>query len=83
MKIDPHYTKPHGYGAFTPIRVMLSIANVQRQGGWARPEPYRSLGERLSYAWDILCYRADPLYWEESEADKKQYQEYVTNKGLK
>lgn len=61
-------TKPKGYGAYTPKRVKNEVnagAWVEVDGLWypAKPEPYYSVIERLKYAWDVLTYRADPLYW--------------------
>ncbi len=63
---DKHYTKPRGYGAYTPSRLLDAIRSVQRQGGWVRPLPYYSSVERLRQAWDVFTYRADALYWKET-----------------
>jgi hypothetical protein len=61
-----HYTKPRGWGAYTPQRVIDSQKGIGREGGrWVRPEPYWSLKTRLAQAWDVLTYKADALYWKE------------------
>lgn len=58
--------KPKGYGYYTPESLYATTAWQNRpDGDWepARPEPHYSLKERLRYAWHILTYKADPLYW--------------------
>lgn len=61
--------QPKGYGYYTPERVRdvcSGQAMTQHEDGlWypVVPEPYYSFWERLRYAWDVLNYRADPLYW--------------------
>jgi hypothetical protein len=60
--------KPRGYGAYTPETIEKILTNspmTQIDGLWypAKPEPYYSIKERLIYAWDVLTYKADPLYW--------------------
>lgn len=60
--------KPKGYGAYTPKRVKDEFNSgtlVEINGLWypAKSEPYKSLSERLRFAWDVLTYKADPLYW--------------------
>lgn len=62
------YSDPVGWGAYTPKRVeSCKGAATQVDGVWmlARPEPYRSLFERIRQAWDVLTYNADALYWKE------------------
>ncbi|TXG76590.1 hypothetical protein E6Q11_04285 [Candidatus Dojkabacteria bacterium] len=60
--------KPKGYGAYTPDKIkeiFTNVCMVEIDGLWypARPEPYKSFIERIRYAWDILTYKAEPLYW--------------------
>lgn len=66
MKNDKHYTKPFGWGAYTPEKLLNTIDGVRIKGRkWARPVPYWSFIERLRQAYDVLTYRADALYWKE------------------
>ena len=61
-----HYTKPRGWGAYTPKRVLDSQKGIACEGHmWARPVPYWSYVERFKQAWDVFRYRADALYWKE------------------
>lgn len=63
-----HYTKPKGWGAYTPQSVIDSQRGIAVEGHkWARPLPYTSLIERLQQAWDVLTYKADALYWKERD----------------
>ena len=60
--------KPKGYGAWTPEKVKNALNNgamVEIDGLYypAKPEPYYSFLERVRYAWDVLTYKAEPLYW--------------------
>ena len=45
----------------------LKSSNTQREvnGAWvmARPEPYRSIWNRLKLCLDVLKYKADVIYW--------------------
>lgn len=73
--------KPIGYGAYTPKKlkdIIDSNVMVEINGLWypAKPEPYYSLIERLRYAWDIINYKADPLYWHFEKGFKR------TSKGF-
>ena len=36
---------------------------VKEYGIIKKWESYRSIIERMRFAWDVLTYRADPLYW--------------------
>ena len=64
---DKHYTKPRGFGAYTPNQVIATLSTISRKGGHVRPLPYYSLTTRLRQAWDVLTYRADALYWKERD----------------
>ena len=67
--------QPKGYGYYTPTKVK----NVVSSGAYCRgtdglwypavPEPYYSFFERLRYAWHVLTYKADALYW----VDEKEF----------
>jgi hypothetical protein len=63
------HTKPHGYGAWTPSKVIQSCNGETMQqrgdGDWqpSKPLPYYSVFERLTQAWHVLTYQADALYW--------------------
>ena len=62
-------TKPYGWGAWTPEKVINQcsghVLQSRKDGDWepAKPIPYYSFWERLIQAWHVLTYRADALYW--------------------
>lgn len=63
-----HYTKPRGWGAYTPQRVIDSQKGIAREGGkWVRMCPYYHWPTRLKQAWDVFTYKADALYWKEND----------------
>lgn len=63
--MDNHYTKPRGYGSYTPNEIISLSKTVARVGGQVRPEVYHSFFMRLQQAWDVFTYKADALYWKE------------------
>ena len=69
IKKDNFYTKPKGWGAYTPGTLMRTInSGIHTRGRrWSRPEPYWSFIERLRHAFDVLTYKADALYWKERD----------------
>ena len=69
MSTNGHYTKPRGWGAYTPQRVIDSQNHgISIKGRrWVRFEPYYHWPTRLKQAWDVFRYRADALYWKEPD----------------
>ena len=57
-------------GSYTDLELGINL-NTKREtskGYWcnARPEPFRSFFTRLKMAWDVLTYKADSIYWEDT-----------------
>ena len=62
-----HRSCPIPLGSYVDIELGIKTNThaLGKDGMWhnARPLPYYSFRTRLKMAWDILRYKADPLYW--------------------
>lgn len=64
---EREYTRPRGFGAWTPKRLYKALQGIGGPGpNLPRPYPYFSFWVRLKQAWDVFKYRADALYWDET-----------------